>query len=365
MTKTAKKDRKTHQKRKTNTKNNPSHKKKNNGVKKTMIKTQIIKNIQKQMNPILTQNQYLQLTQTLKKELTPLEITNTNTNTNHKLDNQTLLKQFLSAKTVEGCSNKTIKYYKITLEKLLKTLNKKIENITTQDLRTYLQKYKNTRNTTKTTIDNMRRIFSSFFTWLEEEDYILKNPTKRIHKIKTGRTIKETLTDENLETLRDNCNNTRDQAILELLISTGIRVGELVNLNQQDINLQERECKVLGKGESERIVYFNAKTKITLQKYLNNRTDTNPALFVSHKKPHTRLGITGIEKTLQKLGQKTNINKVHPHKFRRTLATNAINKGMPIEQVQKLLGHQQIDTTLQYALVQQKNVKISHQKYIS
>ena len=330
-----------------------------------MIKKEIIKNIQKQMKPLLNQNQYLQLTQTLKKELQHIELTPQNHNNTTILNNQTLLQLFLSAKQVEGCSKKTIEYYQKTIEKMLKTLNKKIENIQTQDMRTYLHQYKNERNTTKTTIDNMRRIFSSFFSWLEEEDYILKNPIKRIHRIKTGRTIRETLTDENIETLKDNANNIRDLTILELLISTGIRVGELVNLNKSDINIHERECKVLGKGESERIVYFDAKTKIHLQKYLQTRTDKNPALFVSLKKPHQRLGITGVEKTLQKLGQKTNINKVHPHKFRRTLATNAINKGMPIEQVQKLLGHQQIDTTLKYALVQQKNVKISHQKYIS
>ena len=328
-----------------------------------MIKNEIINNIQTQMKPLLNQNQYINLTQTLKKELEPLEITQPQKNI--IIDNKTLLELFLNSKQIEGCSKKTIEYYKKTITTLINTTNKKIENIQTQDIRLYLQKYKTERNTTKTTIDNMRRIFSSFFSWLEEEDYILKNPVKRIHRIKTGRTIKETLTDENLETLKDNANNIRDQTIIELLTSTGIRVGELVNLNKKDINLHERECKVLGKGEAERIVYFDAKTKIHIEKYLKTRTDNNPALFVTLKKPHNRLGITGVEKTLQKLGQKTGIPHVHPHKFRRTLATNAINKGMPIEQVQKLLGHQQIDTTLKYALVQQKNVRISHQKYIS
>lgn len=220
-------------------------------------------------------------------------------------------------------------------------------------------------NLSKTTIDNIRRIFSSFFSWLVDEDYILKNPVKRIHRVKTGRMVKDVLTDENIETLRDNCKNLRDLAILDLLISTGIRVGELVTLNINDINFQERECVVFGKGESERIVYFDAKTKLHLMQYLNSRKDKNQALFVSLRSPHDRLGINGVEIILKKLGEKSHIANVHPHKFRRTFATNAIDKGMPIEQVQKLLGHVQIDTTMQYAMVNQSNVKIAHRKFIS
>ena len=248
---------------------------------------------------------------------------------------------------------------------MLNEIELKLDNITTDDLRKYLGDYKRNNNASKTTIDNIRRVLSSFFSWLEDEDYILKNPVRRIHKIKTGKVVKEVLSDENFENLRDVCSNIRDLAMIELLASTGIRVGELVNLNIEDVLFNERECVVLGKGDSERIVYFDAKTKIHLLKYLESREDDNSALFVSFKKPYNRLGINGVERRIRELGHEANIKKVHPHKFRRTMATNAIDKGMPIEQVQKLLGHVQIDTTMQYAMVNQSNVKIAHRKYIS
>ena len=279
-------------------------------------------------------------------------------------ENSTLLNNFLASKHVEGCSENTIVYYNATIRKMLDSLNKKIEFITTDDLRKYLADYKKNNNASKSTIDNIRRILSSFFSWLEDEDYILKNPVRRIHKIKTKKVVKEVLSDENFEILRDNCDNVRDLAMIELLASTGIRVGELVNLNIDDVLFNERECVVLGKGDSERIVYFDAKTKIHLMKYLESRKDSNPALFVSFKKPYQRLGINGVERRIRELGHNSNIKKVHPHKFRRTMATNAIDKGMPIEQVQKLLGQVQIDTTMQYAMVNQSNVKISHRKFI-
>ena len=279
--------------------------------------------------------------------------------------NTELLNNFLSAKRVEGCSERTINYYKTTILKMLNEIELKIDNITTDDLRKYLGDYKRNNNASKTTIDNIRRVLSSFFSWLEDEDYILKNPVRRIHKIKTGKVVKEVLSDENFENLRDVCSNIRDLAMIELLASTGIRVGELVNLNIEDVLFNERECVVLGKGDSERIVYFDAKTKIHLLKYLESREDDNSALFVSFKKPYNRLGINGVERRIRELGHEANIKKVHPHKFRRTMATNAIDKGMPIEQVQKLLGHVQIDTTMQYAMVNQSNVKIAHRKYIS
>ncbi len=279
--------------------------------------------------------------------------------------NTELLNNFLSAKRVEGCSERTINYYKTTILKMLNEIELKLDNITTDDLRKYLGDYKRNNNASKTTIDNIRRVLSSFFSWLEDEDYILKNPVRRIHKIKTGKVVKEVLSDENFENLRDVCSNIRDLAMIELLASTGIRVGELVNLNIEDVLFNERECVVLGKGDSERIVYFDAKTKIHLLKYLESREDDNSALFVSFKKPYNRLGINGVERRIRELGHEANIKKVHPHKFRRTMATNAIDKGMPIEQVQKLLGHVQIDTTMQYAMVNQSNVKIAHRKYIS
>ena len=278
--------------------------------------------------------------------------------------NLRLLEMFLSAKQVEGCSIKTAKYYEVTIKQLFKKMPKKVVNYTTDDIRAYLAVYQRKHKSSKVTIDNIRRIFSSFFSWLEEEDYIIKSPVRRIHKVKTGAQVKEVLTDENLETLRDNCNHIRDLAIIDMLSSTGMRVGELVKLNREDVNFSERECIVFGKGNKERMVYFNARTKIHLQQYLASRKDRNKALFVSLSKPHSRLGISGVECRLRKIGRSCRISRVHPHKFRRTLATIAIDKGMPVEQVQKLLGHVKIDTTMHYAMVNQTNVKLSHRKFI-
>lgn len=274
------------------------------------------------------------------------------------------LETYIAAKRVEGCSEKTLRYYESTIRNMLQTVGKQAKEISTDNLRWYLDVYQRRHNAGKVTVDNVRRILSSFFAWLEEENLILKSPVRRIHKLKTGKTVKETYSDESLEIMRDHCENTRDLAIIDMLASTGMRVGELIKLNRADINFQERECIVFGKGDKERKVYFDARTKIHVQRYLKERTDDNPALFVTLQEPHNRLQISGVEIRLRRLGQRLGIPKVHPHKFRRTLATMAIDKGMPIEQVQQLLGHQNVDTTLQYAMVNQNNVKLSHHRYI-
>ena len=281
------------------------------------------------------------------------------------ISNEEFMEMFLTAKKIEGCSERTIKYYRVTTIHLLNYLKEPIRKVTTETMRQYLVDYQKINNCGKTTIDNIRRNISSFFSWLEEEDYILKSPMRRIHKIKTKKKVKNIISDEEIEKLRDSCDNIRDTAMVDLLYSTGIRVGELVRLNREDINFSERECVVFGKGDKERKVYFDAKAKIHLEKYLQSRTDTNPALFVTLDKPHDRLKISGVEIRLRQLGRKLKIEKVHPHKFRRTMATRAIDKGMPIEQVQKILGHSQIDTTMQYAIVNQNNVKASHRRYIA
>lgn len=275
-----------------------------------------------------------------------------------------LLESFISAKRIEGCSEKSLVYYKNTIQSMLDAVAKPVREIETDDLREYLTGYKKEKNSSKVTIDNIRRILSSFFAWLEDEDYIIKSPVRRIHRVKSATTIKETYSDENLETMRDSCTELRDLALIDILASTGMRIGELVLLNRKDINFEERECVVFGKGSKERMVYFDARTKIHLQEYLNSRTDDNPALFVSLKAPYDRMKIGGIEVRLRGIGRNLGIEKVHPHKFRRTLATMAIDKGMPIEQLQQLLGHKRIDTTLQYAMVKQSNVKIAHRRYI-
>jgi site-specific recombinase XerD len=277
---------------------------------------------------------------------------------------QNYVESFLSAKRIEGCSEKSLKYYKSTIEAMLDKLNKDVRHIVTDDIRGYLTDYQEQKKSSKVTIDNIRRILSSFFSWLEDEDYILKSPVRRIHKVKTISNIKETYSDEALELMRDNCLEIRDLAMIDMLASTGMRVGEMVLLNRNDIDFNERECIVFGKGSKERVVYFDARTKLHLQNYLDSRTDDNPALFVTLKSPNKRLKIGGIEVRLREFGKKLGLQKVHPHKFRRTLATMAIDKGMPIEQLQQLLGHRKIDTTLQYAMVKQSNVKIAHRKYI-
>ena len=279
-------------------------------------------------------------------------------------DNTTLLEHFLKAKKVEGCSKNTLTYYKNTLQKMDCSISKPFTQIETDDLRDYLDNYEQDHHSSKVTIDNIRRIMSSFFSWLEDEDYIVKSPARRIHRVKTFLKVKETFTDEELEIMRDKCGNKRDLAIIDLLASTGMRIGELVKLDRNDIDFAERECIVIGKGNKQRKAYFDARAKLHLLDYLRSRNDNNPALFVTLPSPHKRLNKGGIELRLRRLGRMLNISRTHPHKFRRTLATNAIDKGMPIEQVQKLLGHAKIDTTMHYALVNQSNVKASHRRYL-
>ena len=282
-----------------------------------------------------------------------------------KIENKEFLQMFLDAKKIEGCSERTIQYYRVTVEHMLSCIETEVRKITTEEIRAYLADYQRLNGCSNVTIDNIRRNISSFFSWLEEEDYVLKSPMRRIHKIKTKTVVKNVITDEGIEKLRDNCEEIRDLAIIDLLYSTGIRVGELVNLNIDDIDLEGRECVVYGKGDKERKVYFDAKAKVHLKKYIDTRKDNNVALFVTLDAPYDRLKISGVEIRLRELGRKLNLEKIHPHKFRRTMATRAIDKGMPIEQVQKILGHSQIDTTMQYAMVNQNNVKSSHQKYIA
>ena len=281
------------------------------------------------------------------------------------LSNTELVTNFLDAKNLEGCSAKTIKYYRGTINKMLETINKSAVAITTDDLRKYLSDYQKINDCSKANLDNIRRILSSFFMWLENENHILKSPVRRIHKIRTTKQVKETIADESMEIMRDNVTHPRDLAIIDMLASTGIRVGELCKLNRNDIDFEHQECVVLGKGDKERIVYFDARAKVHLQNYLNDREDENPALFVSLLKPYNRLEVAGVEMRLRKLGRRLDIDNIHPHKFRRTLATKAIDKGMPIEQLQTLLGHSQINTTMEYAIVNQTNVKTSHKKYIA
>jgi len=329
------------------------------------MKEKLIAEILADMAPMLTLAQLEELQRVLTYNLYKVGITESKTlDPQENAGNEGVLEVFISAKRIEGCSEKSLKYYDSTIRQMFDRLDRPVREINTDDLRCYLANFQKERGSSKVTIDNIRRIFSSFFGWLEDEDYILKSPVRRIHKVKTEKTIKDTFSDEGLELLRDACEEIRDLAMIDLLASTGMRVGELVQLNREDINFHERECVVLGKGNSERIVYFDARTKIHLLNYLNSRNDSNPALFVSLSMPNERLLIRGVETRIREIGNRADMQKVHPHKFRRTLATRAIDKGMPIEQVQRLLGHVKIDTTMHYAMVNQANVKNSHRKFI-
>ena len=329
------------------------------------MKQKFIHSVLQELSKVLDSQQLDFVENTLEHKLHDLDVIEQVTNEELvSQENEELLTAFLSAKKIEGCSAKTIKYYKSTIDHLFDEIGKTTAEITTNDIRSYLAYYQEQKQSSKVTIDNMRRIFSSFFSWLEDEDYIVKSPVRRIHKVRTDTLVKEVINDECMELLRDNCTEIRDMAMIDLLASTGMRVGELVQMNIDDVDFQERQCKVFGKGNKEREVYFNARTKIHLQQYISQREDNNPALFVSFSSPHKRLSISGVEVRLRTLGRRINLPKIHPHKFRRTLATMAIDKGMPIEQVQRLLGHVKIDTTLHYAMVNQNNVKIAHRRYI-
>ena len=330
------------------------------------MKEQLTTKITRQMLPYLDNAQMEQLQEVLSHCFWGVQITSDPDAVQHKEKetNSELLEMFISAKRVEGCSEKTLKYYKVTLVRLFDGMDMHVTHMKTDDLRNYLSDYQQTSQCTKANIDNIRRILSSFFAWLEDENYIIKSPVRRIHKIKSSKVVKETYSDESMEIIRDQCGCLRDLALIDLLASTGMRVGELVRLNRDDIDFENRECVVFGKGSKERPVYFDARTKIHLKNYLDSRIDDEDALFVSLLFPHKRLEISGVEIRLRELGRKLGITKVHPHKFRRTLATRAIDKGMPIEEVKRLLGHAKIDTTMQYAMVNQNNVKISHRKYI-
>ena len=326
------------------------------------MKEQFITEVQQRMLPHLNNEQLQHLQEALEYCLRGIEISAGDQPQDKEQPD--MVAAFISAKRIEGCSEKTLAYYSKTISAMTETIGKTVQQITTEDLRQYLTEYQIKRKSSKVTIDNIRRILASFYSWLEDEDYIIKSPVRRIHKVKTAKLVKDTYTDETLELMRDNCDSLRDLAIVDLLASSGMRIGEMVALNRDDINFTERECVVFGKGNRERLVYFDARTKIHLQNYLDSRTDSSPALFVTLRAPYKRIQIGGIELRLRELGRRLSIPKVHPHKFRRTLATSAIDKGMPIEQVQQLLGHQKIDTTMHYAMVKQQNVKLAHRKFI-
>ena len=277
---------------------------------------------------------------------------------------QNYLQEFLDVKALEGCSKATIENYKFNLNKFLLGVGKDPTEIATQDIRKYLADYKRERGVSNTTLDNMRRVFQSFFTWMHREGYIIKDPCAAVNKIRADKIIKNPYSDEEMELMREAANNLREKAIIEVLYSTGMRIGELEKLNKDDIDFVNGKAIVFGKGAKEREVYFNVKAQLALKKYLENRNDTNEALFVGLQSPYNRLKVSTYEKILRELGGRCGVH-CHPHRFRRTCATILLNKGMPIQEVSKVLGHAKLETTLIYCEINQQSVAANHKKYMN
>lgn len=274
------------------------------------------------------------------------------------------LEDYLMARALEGKSSETVKRYRYELNRLLSYTNKAVIDITEMDISGYMQAYKRIRNICNQTLKNVRAVFSSFFVWLRDRDKIRKNPMILVEQIKVERKIKKPYTDTERELMLRNCKNTRDKAIMEFMYSTAVRVSELIALNREDIRFISKDFIVFGKGAKERVTYLNERSHMYLKEYLDSRTDGNPALFVSEKSPHQRLTKNGIEDLIRRIGEKVDVH-AYPHRFRRTAATNALNRGMPVQEVSQLLGHAKLETTMLYCTVEQESVQFHHKKYLS
>lgn len=329
------------------------------------MRNKIINDVLMRLGEDFTENQRFEIKQILTVTLATYDITKATEElvVYQEDEKQKLVKLFIVTKKIEGCTDKTLKYYSSEVRKFAMAVNKPWAEVTADDIRLYIAQKAIKDKVSKATQDNVLRILRSFFGWLSAEEHIPKNPTVKIKRIRAERRIKKPFTEVEIEKLRNGARNLRERAMIDLLLSTGMRIGELEGLNRRDI--EGDQCIVYGKGEKERYVYLNAKAIVSLEAYLKTRTDDNEALFVSDIKPYNRLRISGFETRIRELGQELGIDNVHPHRFRRTAATLALNRGMPIDQVQKMLGHEQIATTLIYAQAAQENVKQSHKKYLS
>lgn len=322
------------------------------------MENELIDTILQRMQSFLNYAQTLKLREILNEVLVPVEDSKKN------YSNEELFKAFLNAKHLEGLTDRSLTYYKQELAYIFKDLKKSVLETTTRDLREFLSKYQIENNVNNVTLNNVRRVLNSFFTWLENENYIFKSPMRRIHNIKTDKIIKQPFDLRSINKMREYAKKEpRDLAIIDLLLSTGMRVGELVLLNKKDLDLNKKQCKVFGKGRKERICFFDERAKESLQNYLKTRTDKEEALFVNlNGEPKRRITIEAVGNHIRVIGRRCGIEKAHPHRFRRTLATMALDRGMPLEQVQKLLGHEEIGTTLIYANVKEANVKKTYRK---
>lgn len=272
------------------------------------------------------------------------------------------LQMFFVTKKVEGCSDKTIQYYSYVLRRFFSDIACDLDRVTADQIRYYIAIRSQRDGLSKVTQDNELRVLKSFFGWCTAEEYISKNPTLNVKAIKQDKRIKKPFSEVDLEKIRKAAETKRDKAIVETLYSTGCRVSELCGMNRNDINSDE--IIVFGKGGKERVCYLNAKARLALADYIESRTDNDAALFVSEDKPHTRLKKSSIEILIRKIGKSAGVENCHPHRFRRTAATVALNRGMPIDQVQQMLGHAIIGTTTIYARSDSENVKASHKKYV-
>ena len=275
------------------------------------------------------------------------------------------LEDFLVSKALEGRSPHTIERYRYELKRLLSYINKGIANITDGDISSYMRAYKAIRQVSNQTLKNVRAVYSEFFSWLRDRDRIRKNPMVLVEDIKVEKKLKKPFSDEEREMLLRNCETLRDKAMMEFLYSTAVRVSELASLNREDVRWSSKDLIVFGKGSKERIVYLNDRSNMYLREYLESRTDNNMALFVSLRNPHERLTKEGIEDIIRRTGKRAGVEKAHPHRFRRTAATNALNRGMPVQEVAQFLGHAKLDTTMIYCNVDQAGVKYNHQKHLS
>lgn len=342
-------------------------------------KKRFIDDVLNSMNGLLNNSQLSELNKSLNKHTDELNIKDKPViDLEYDVTNEELITNFIKEKELRGCSDRTVKYYNSTLHKLSEWSIKPLTELTTDDIRDYFQFHQNLHECSNSTIDNIRRVFSSFYNYLIEEEYILDSPMRRIPAIKKRKTVKEPFTAEEITLMRNaiiydknnsnkydkiNKNKERDLAIFELLLSSGIRLDEMVKLNRTSIDFNTNQFIVTGKGNKQRTCYMNTQTNIAIKEYLKTRNDDNIALFVSSKKPYNRLGHNAVERTIREYGERVGV-AAHPHKFRRTFATNAIRKGTPLEQVSSFLGHSDIDTTLIYAIVDQDELKLNHEKYM-
>lgn len=275
-------------------------------------------------------------------------------------DNDKIRKQFIASMRLEGKSEKTLVQYNRAIMKMIEFISKPFTKIQTNDIRFYLSNYQATRGVSKRTLDNERRFLSAFFSWLTIEEIIQKNPMLRIKKVKQDKVIKKPFSDIEVEKLRLNCKNKKEKALVEFMLSTGCRVSEISNVDLNDVNFETGECIVFGKGNKERTVYISNKSMYYIKDYIESRKKSSTALFTG--KFGKRLSKAAIENTVRMIGKRAGVLKVHPHRFRRTFATNALNKGMPIQHVQRLLGHKNMDTTMLYCQIDEDCIKMEHKR---